>query len=59
VRRMTVTLDWLHQYADDRRTEPVVHTKYVRRAITDFESQIDAMNARLRDLALARAPTGV
>lgn len=55
MRRMTVTLEWLHQYADDRRTEPVVHTKYIRQAIVDFESEIEAMNARLRDVALGGA----
>jgi hypothetical protein len=58
VRRMTVTLEWLHQYADDRQAEPVVHTKYIRRAIVDFEEQVDAMNARLRELSLDRASTG-
>jgi hypothetical protein len=59
VRRMTVTLEWLHQYANDRRTEPVVHTKYIRQAIADFERQIEAMNVRLRDLTLGRVSTGV
>jgi alkylation response protein AidB-like acyl-CoA dehydrogenase len=52
---MTVTLQWLHQYADDRRTEPVVHTKYIRQAIVDFEMQIEAMKARLRELTSDRA----
>ncbi|HEY1776255.1 MAG TPA: hypothetical protein VGG41_08875 [Solirubrobacteraceae bacterium] len=59
VRRMTVTLEWLHQYANDRRTEPIVHTRYIRQAIADFESQIEAMNVCLRDLALGRVSTGV
>jgi hypothetical protein len=59
VRRMTVTLEWLHQYADDRQIEPVVHTKYIRQAINDFERQIEAMNARLRELALGGGSVGV
>jgi hypothetical protein len=58
VRRMAVTLEWLNQYANDRRTEPVVHTKYIRQAIVDFERQIDAINARLGELRLASASMG-
>jgi hypothetical protein len=58
VRRLTVTLEWLHQYADDRQAEPLVHTKYIRQAIEDFERQIEAMNTRLHELALSRTSVG-
>jgi alkylation response protein AidB-like acyl-CoA dehydrogenase len=50
-----VTVRWLRQYASERQREPLVHPKYVRQAIADFETQIEAMNARLRDLALDRS----
>jgi hypothetical protein len=51
VRRMTVTVAWLRQYAIEHRAEPIVRPKYVRHAIADFEAQIATMDARLRDLA--------
>jgi hypothetical protein len=50
VGRMTVTVAWLRQYAIEHRGEAIVRPKYVRHAIADFEAQIAAMNARLRDL---------
>jgi hypothetical protein len=59
VSRLTITVDWLHDYASEHQREPRVHPKYVRQAITDFEAQIAAMNVRLCMLTAARVSTGV
>lgn len=50
VRRMTVATGALRQRVSDRRGLGAP-PKRLRHAIADFEAQIDAMNARLRDLA--------
>jgi hypothetical protein len=54
VSRMTVTLEWLHEYASERRGEASVRPKYVRKTIADFEAQIAAKKSRLRELAPRR-----
>jgi hypothetical protein len=50
---VTVALAWLRQYTSEHRPEPSVAPKYVRQAIADIE----AMNARFRDLAHDRGST--
>jgi hypothetical protein len=54
VRRATVALAALHQRASEhgRAERPARH---LRQAIVDFEAQVEAMNARLRDLAPERS----
>ena len=56
VRRMTVAVGSLRRYASDHRRE-VGAPRHVRQSIVDFEAQIEAMNARLRDLGSERAST--
>jgi hypothetical protein len=51
VRRATVAITALRERATEHRRELGVPPRHLRRAIADFEAQIEAMNARLRDLA--------
>ena len=50
ISRIGVAITWLRQYNGDRQGVGQVPQRYVRQAITDFEAQIVAMNARLREL---------
>jgi hypothetical protein len=50
IREKRVAVAWMRQYMREER-EPSVAPSYVRRAIADFEKQIEAMNARLLHLA--------
>jgi hypothetical protein len=56
---METRVEWLREYATKHQREPRVHPKYVRPAITDFEAQIAAVNARLCMLAADQVSTGV
>jgi len=48
---MTVAIGGLRQRVSEDRRDLEAPPKRLRHAIADFEAQIDAMNARLRDLA--------
>jgi len=50
VRRTTVAIASLRQLESGDRRRPG-GPKHLRRAIADFEAQVEAMTARLRDLA--------
>lgn len=50
ISRTAIAITWLRQYGGERQGDGRVPGRYVRQAITDFEAQIVAMNARLRDL---------
>ena len=50
VRRATVAIASLRQLENKDRRQPGGH-RHLRRAIADFEAQVEAMTARLRDLA--------
>jgi hypothetical protein len=50
VSRMTVAVGLLRQRTSERRRDPDGPPRHLRRVLTDFETQIEAMNARLRDL---------
>lgn len=58
VRRMTVAVGSLRQHASEHRRE-LSTPRHVRQSIADFEAQIEAMTARLRDLAPERASTQI
>jgi hypothetical protein len=49
-RRVTVAITALHQRASERRAELGTPPRQLRQTIADFEAQIAAINARLRDL---------
>jgi hypothetical protein len=51
IREKTVAIAWMHQYLREEPT-PRVASRYLRRAIADFEAQLDTMNARLLHLGL-------
>jgi hypothetical protein len=51
VSRTTVAIAALRQHASEHRRELGALPRPLRQAIADFEAQIEAMNARLRDLA--------
>jgi alkylation response protein AidB-like acyl-CoA dehydrogenase len=51
VGRLTIAIAVLRQRMSEDRREPGASPRHVRHAIADFEAQIDAMSARLRDLA--------
>jgi hypothetical protein len=50
IREKRVAIAWMRRYMREER-EPSVAPGYVRRAIADFETQVEAMNARLLHLA--------
>jgi hypothetical protein len=50
ISRTAIAITWLRQYGGERQGDGRVPGRYVRQAITDFEAQIVAMKARLRDL---------
>jgi hypothetical protein len=52
VTRMTVAIGVLRQRESENRREPGAPRGHLGQAITDFEGQIEAMNARLRDLGI-------
>ena len=52
IKRMTVTITVLRQLASDRRRGSGETPPHLRRSIADFEAQIAALTARLRDLSL-------
>jgi hypothetical protein len=54
-RTLMFAIDVLHQRASAQRRESGRPPRHVRRAIADFEAQVEASNARLRDLAPERA----
>ena len=52
LREKTIVIGWMRQYMNEPR-EARLAARYVRQAILDFEAEVEAMNARLRDLAWA------
>jgi hypothetical protein len=54
VRRVTVAIVTLRRRASEDRREAGGSPRLLRRAIADFEAEIEAMNGRLRDLAPER-----
>jgi hypothetical protein len=59
VRRATVAVAALRDRASEHRREQGAPPRHLRQAIADFEAQIEAMDARLRDLALDPGSTQV
>jgi hypothetical protein len=65
VSRVTFAIAALRKRAGAQRSEPAAPARHLRHAIADFEAQLEAMNARLRELApgpgstQARAWSGV
>jgi hypothetical protein len=57
VRHATFVVAALRRVDRERRREQGAVPIHVRRAIVDFEVQINAMNARLRELAPEAQPT--
>jgi hypothetical protein len=55
LREKTVAIAWMRQYLSEER-EPSVAPRYVQQAIANFESQVEAINARLRDFVPTPAP---
>jgi hypothetical protein len=53
-RRMTVAIASLHLLANERGRELGATPRHLHRTLADFETQIDAMNGRLRELAWER-----
>ena len=49
LREKTVMIAWMRQYLREER-EPRAAPRHVRRAIAEFEAEVEAMNARLCDL---------
>jgi hypothetical protein len=47
IREKTVAIAWMRQYIREEQ-EPSVAPKYLRQAISDFEAQLESMNAQLR-----------
>jgi hypothetical protein len=56
-RTVTVAIDVLRHRASEQRRESGAPPLHLRRAIDDFEAQVEAINARLRALAPERAST--
>jgi hypothetical protein len=54
VRTTTVAIRVLRQRASEQRRRPGGPPRHLGRAIADFETQLAAMNVRLRDLAPER-----
>jgi hypothetical protein len=52
VSRMTVAISVLRQRQRENRRGPGAPRRHLGRVIADFEAQIQAMNARLRDLGM-------
>jgi hypothetical protein len=50
VRRVTVAIAALRERASEQRRTLGAPSSHVRRTIADFDAQLEAMNARLRDL---------
>jgi hypothetical protein len=50
IRRMTVAMSVLRQRECENRRGPGVPRRHLGHAIADFETQIEAMKTRLRDL---------
>lgn len=59
VRRITIALSALRERAREDRRELEPPPRQLRHAIADFEAQIEAMTARLRELAPERSSTTV
>jgi hypothetical protein len=59
VRRVTVAVAVLRERVAGHRPELDTPPRYLLRAIADFEAQIEALSARLRDLGRDRASTQV
>lgn len=56
ITRVGLAIAALRQHANDQtRAEPI--PRHLRRAMADFEEQIESMSARLRDLAPERSST--
>jgi hypothetical protein len=55
--RVTVAIAALRQRAGEHQRELGEPSTHIRQAIVDFEAQLAAMNARLRDLAHDPGPT--
>jgi hypothetical protein len=49
---MTVAIGVLRQRESESRRERPARHRHLGQAIADFEAQIEAMNARLRDLGM-------
>jgi hypothetical protein len=50
-RRMTVAIASLHLLANESGRELGATPRHLHQTLVDFETQIDAMNGRLRELA--------
>jgi hypothetical protein len=59
VRRVTVAIAVLRERMSGPRTELGSPPRHLPQAIADFEAQIEALSARLRDLGRDPAPTPV
>lgn len=57
VSRVAGVIAGLRQHETEHRRQLTEPPRHIRRAIADFEAQIAAMNARLRDLARDRLST--
>jgi hypothetical protein len=55
VGRATVAIAVLRRIAGEHRRELGAPPRHLRHAIADFEAQIEAMNARLRDIGVEPA----
>jgi hypothetical protein len=49
IREKTVAIAWMRRYLREE-PEPRVAPRYLRRAIADFEAQLETMNVQLRHL---------
>jgi hypothetical protein len=52
--RVAVVITTLHQRASQNRGAPGARPRHIQYAIADFETQMAAMNVRLRELAPGR-----
>jgi hypothetical protein len=59
IRRASVAILVLRQRAIEHRRRLGATSPYVLKTIADFEAEIEALDARLRDLTPERAPTAV
>jgi hypothetical protein len=57
--RATVAIAALRRRASEHQREHGEPSTHIRQAIADFEAQLAAMNARLRDLAHDHGPTEI
>ena len=56
-RRLSAVIAELRRRAGERRSEAHAGNRYIHQAITEFESEVASINARLSDLAPGATPT--